>query len=75
VASLFRSTDVPQQHWTTLEKELLEKSKIDLTQKADKPFQIAGNVRSLYNNAFMDTLQIYSGKTFVVKKYDFQVQK
>jgi hypothetical protein len=75
VASLFRSTDVPQQHWTTLEKELLEKSKIDLTQKADKPFQIAGNVRSLYNNAFMDTLQIYSGETFVVKKYDFQVQK
>ena len=75
VATMFRSTNVPQHKWITLEKTLLEKSKIDLTQKADKPFQIAGNVRSLNNNAVLDNLPISSGKTFVVKKYDFQVQK
>ena len=75
VATMFRSTNVPQHKWITLEKTLLEKSKIALTQKADKPFQIAGNVRSLNNNAVLDNLPISSGKTFVVKKYDFQVQK
>lgn len=75
VATMFRSPNVPQQNWTALEKTLLEKSKIDLTQKADKPFQIAGNVRSLDKNTVVDNLPISSGKTFVVKKYDFQVQK
>jgi hypothetical protein len=75
VATLFRTTNVPQHNWTALEKELLEKSQIDLTQKAAKPFQIAGNVRSIYNDPFMNTMQIYSGKTLVLKKYDFQIQK
>ncbi len=75
VASLFSSANVPQQNWLSLEKDLLDKSKIDLTQQTDKPFQIAGNVRSIANDPFMDTLQIFSGKSFVVKKYDFQVQK
>jgi hypothetical protein len=75
VTTLFRTTSVPQQSWTALEKELLDKSRIDLSQKADKPFQIAGNVRALPSNAFLDHLQVSSGKTFVVKHYDFQVQK
>ena len=75
VDTLFRTANVPQQNWTVLEKELMEKSKIDLTQKADKPLQIAGNVRSIHSDTFKDTLPMYSGKTFVVKKYDFQVQK
>jgi hypothetical protein len=66
---------VPQNNWTSLEKELMEKSKIDLTQKTDKPFPIAGNVRSMNSNAFVETLPIFSGKTLVVKKYEFQVQK
>jgi len=75
VASLFSSTNVPQKNWLSLEKELLDKSRIDLTQPTDKPFQIAGNVRSINNDSFMENLQIVSGKSFVVKKYDFQVQK
>jgi Domain of unknown function (DUF4384) len=75
VASLFSSTNVPQKNWLSLEKELLDKSRIDLTQPTDKPFQIAGNVRSINNDSFVETLPIVSGKSFVVKKYDFQVQK
>ena len=75
VASLFSSPPVPQKNWLSLEKDLLDKSKIDLTQQTDKPFQIAGNVRSISNDPFMETLQIFSGKSLVVKKYDFQVQK
>ncbi len=75
VASLFSSTNVPQQNWLSLEKKLLDESRIDLTQPTDRPFQIAGNVRSINNDAFMQNLQIVSGKSFVVRKYDFQVQK
>jgi hypothetical protein len=76
VASLFSTPNVSQQNWLSLEKTLLDKSKIDLAQPADKPFQIAGNVRSMSNNdSFLNTLAIYSGKSLVMKKYDFQVQK
>ena len=75
VTTLFHTANVSQKNWTALEKELMEKSKIDLTQKAGKPFQIVGNVRGIYDKEFVDTLQIFSGKTYVVKKYDLQVQK
>jgi hypothetical protein len=76
VASLFSTPKVTQQNWLSLEKTLLDKSKIDLSQPTDKPFQIAGNVRSMSNNdPFLNTLVIYSGKSLVAKKYDFQVQK
>jgi len=76
VANLFSTPNVTQQNWLSLEKALLDKSKIDLSQPTDKPFQIAGNVRSMSNNdPFVNTLVIYSGKSLVAKKYDFQVQK
>ena len=76
VANLLTAPNVSQKNWLSLEKELLDKSKIDLSQPTDKPFQIAGNVRSMSNNdPFLNTLVIYSGKSLVTKKYDFQVQK
>jgi hypothetical protein len=75
VASLFSTPHVTQQNWLSLEKALLDKSKIDLSQPTDKPFQIAGNVRSMSNDPFLNKLVIYSGKSLVAKKYDFQVQK
>ena len=76
VASLFSAPNVTQKNWLSLEKALLDKSKIDLSQPTDKPFQIAGNVRSISSNdPFLNTLVIYSGKSLVAKKYDFQVQK
>jgi hypothetical protein len=83
VTQLFQTTRVTQKSWTSLEKDLMEKSKIDLTPKAEKPFLMAGVVRSIGNDPvhsapadpFVNTLPIFSGKTFIVKKYDFQVQK
>jgi hypothetical protein len=75
VVSLLSSPNVPQKNWLSLEKKLLDKSKIDLAQPTDKPFQIAGNVRSIVDDPFVKTLAIYSGKSLVVKKYDFQIQK
>src|SRR5262245_31217482 len=76
VASLFSAPNATQKNWLALEKALLDKSKIDLSQPTDKPFQIAGNVRSMSSNdPFLNILVIYSGKSLVAKKYDFQVQK
>ena len=75
VAKLFNTSNVAQKNWLSLEKELVDKSKIELSQQADKPFQIAGNVRSMNPDPFLETLPISSGKSLVVKKYDFQVQK
>ena len=75
VTTLFRTTNVPQKNWLSLEKELMEKSKIDLTQKASKPFPIVGNVRGIYDKRFVDSLPTFSGETYVVKRYDFQIQK
>jgi hypothetical protein len=76
VASLLNSPHVPQKNWLSLEKELVDKSKIDLAQPTDKPFQTAGNVRFMKSHdPFVNTLVLYSGKSLVVKKYDFQVQK
>jgi len=76
VANLFSTPNMTQQNWLSLEKALLDKSKIDFSPPTDKPFQIAGNVRSMSNNdPFVNTLVIYSGKSLVAKKYDFQVQK
>jgi hypothetical protein len=66
---------IMQQNWLSLEQELLDKSGVDWTQPSDRPFQIAAHVRSNNNDPFMETLQIVLGKSFVVKKYDFQVQK
>lgn len=76
VASLVSTPHVSQKNWLSLEKALLDKSKIDLSQPTDKPFQIAGNVRSMSSNdPLLNALVIYSGKSLVAKKYDFQVQK
>ena len=76
IARLVSAPNMAQKNWLSLEKTLLDKGKIDLSQPADKPFQIAGNVRSMSgNDPFLNTLVIYSGKSLVAKKYDFQVQK
>lgn len=75
VTKLFNTPNVAQKNWLSLEKELVDKSKIELAQQADRPFQIAGNVRSMNADPFLETLPISSGKSLVVKKYDFQVQK
>ena len=76
IASLVSAPNVSQQNWLSLEKALLDKSKIDLSQPTDKPFQIAGNVHPTgSNDPFLNTLVIYSGKSLVAKKYTFQVQK
>lgn len=75
ILTLLESPKVSLQSWLALERELTDKSKIQLGQQAEKPLQSAGNVRSLGQDPFVDTLPVSSGNAWVVKKYDFQVQK
>ena len=64
--------------WLSLEKELTEKGGIDLGEKPDKPFAIAGNVRGLPDSgtgdSFLSELQVYSGNGLLVKHYEFTVK-
>lgn len=65
--------------WVEVEKVLLERSKVDLSQKTEKPFSISGNVRGAVGSGdvdpFVSKLQIFSGKSILVKKYEFRVKK
>jgi hypothetical protein len=62
--------------WMTLEKSLIEKSKINLGEEGEKPLEIAGNVRGpLENDPFLSQLQIFSGNSLLVKRYEFNVKK
>lgn len=64
---------MPREKWAAVEKDLMERSKIQLTEQTEAPFTIAGNVRGAH--PFIKELQIFSGKTLLVKKYEFQVKK
>ena len=65
--------------WVKIEKILIEKSKIELSQKTEKPFSISGNVRGAAGpgdvDPFVGKLQIFSGKSIIVKRYEFRVKK
>ncbi len=71
---------MPYDRWVSLEKDLLRKGEIDLAQESEKPFAIAGNVRGAGNAAKGEMLsarklQIFSGKSILVRQYEFSVKK
>lgn len=78
ISSLVGS-QMPYDRWVSLEKELLKRGEIDLAQKSEKPFAIAGNVRGAGDaaggDAFVRELQIFSGKSILVRQYEFSVKK
>jgi hypothetical protein len=78
ISSLVGS-QMPYDRWVSLEKELLKRGEIDLAQKSEKPFAIAGNVRGAGDAAggdvFVKELQIFSGKSILVRQYEFSVKK
>ncbi|MBN2124403.1 MAG: hypothetical protein JW821_08945 [Deltaproteobacteria bacterium] len=75
--SALTDSKVSFEKWAALEKDLMERSRIDLDQAGDeKPFAIAGNVRGgAGSDRFLDKLPIFSGKSLLVKRYEFQVAK
>jgi len=79
VLEVLGTGNAPYSKWIEVEKVLLEKSKIDLSQKTEKPFSISGNVRSVGGTGavdpFVSKLQIFSGRSILVKRYEFRVKK
>ena len=79
VLEVLRTGNAPYPKWVEVEKVLLEKSKIDLSQKTEKPFSISGNVRGAVGvgdvDPFVSKLQIFSGRSILVKRYEFRVKK
>jgi hypothetical protein len=73
--SAMQSEDMPYEKWHALERQLLERSRIDVSQEGERPFPIIGNVRANTTDPFLVEIPIYSGREFLVKKYDFRVTK
>jgi hypothetical protein len=79
VTDVFKNGTASVDKWAAVEESLLEKSKITLGQDVEKPFAIAGNVRGISPSAnadpFINNLPIFSGKSLLIKKYEFSVKK
>jgi hypothetical protein len=78
ISALLRGP-ISHDQWATLEKNLTRKGELDLTQKTERPFAIAGNVRGPAEAAggdpFVKDLQIFSGKSLLVRQYEFSIKK
>ena len=79
VTEVLKNGTAPYKEWIGVEESLLDKSKIDLSQDVEKPFSIAGNVRGIESTSdidpFVNSLKIFSGKSLLVKRYEFRVKK
>jgi len=77
--SILSNSEVSHEKWAAIEGELIERSRIVLTQKSERPFAIAGNVRGGLGGGsvdpFVEKLRIFSGKSHLVKRYEFSVKK
>ena len=79
VMETLRNGKTTYEKWIEVEESLLERSKFDLSQEVEKPFSIAGNVRGGFVvsniDPFAKELPIFSGKSILVKRYEFRVKK
>jgi len=78
LAGMLEEGQAPHDRWAALREDLASKSRIDLSQKSEKPFAIAGNVRGAGGGGeggdpFSGKLQIFSGRDLLVKQYEFRV--
>ena len=73
--ALLPSGKLAHSAWLQIEKALLERGKIDLSSEVDKPIAMAGNTRAAESPTFVEALPMYSGKSVLVKYYDFTVAK
>ena len=78
VAALADSS-MPYEKWTALAGSLAEKGAIDLSQRSEKPFPLAGVAKGeelAGNDVERESdVQIFSGNTILVKQYEFTVKK
>ncbi|MCF8061268.1 MAG: DUF4384 domain-containing protein [Deltaproteobacteria bacterium] len=79
LSGMLEQGQAPHDKWAEVEADLASRSRIDLSQKSEKPFAIAGNVRGsggageAGGDPFSSKLQIFSGRGLLVKQYEFRV--
>lgn len=73
--ALLPSGTLAHSAWLQIEKTLLERGQIDLSTDVDKPIAMAGNTRAAEPATFVEGLPMYSGKSVLVRHYDFTVAK
>jgi hypothetical protein len=78
LSKLFKNGSTSHKEWEKIKKDLSSKSEIQLASNTEKPFAIAGNVRGagddVKGDPFSKELQVFSGKTMVLKHYEFRVK-
>ncbi len=74
VTSLLDKGSASFDKWASLEGDLMKKSSMGLGDHSEKTIAIAGNVRGLGKDSFINKLRTYSGKSFLIKRYDFKVK-
>lgn len=72
--SLFKKSKISRTAWMAYEDTLSIKLKYNFNEVVDKPFTIAGNVRSL-NSEFQGKLQLFSGEKIIMRKYEIEIKK
>lgn len=75
ISNLFSNRSVGLSQWNVLENQMIKDSRIPLGDNLSKPFGIAGSVRGSEKYGAPEGLMIYSGKSLLVKKYQFNVEK
>lgn len=75
IDNLFSSgKNVKPAKWAALEKKMNSENKINISDKSDKPFPIAGNV-SAVNEEFLKKQMILTGKNILIRKYEIEIKK
>ncbi len=70
---LLKAQELSYEKWLEVEQKLIEQSQMDLRDQVSKPLIIAGAIKS--DDPFLDELQIFSGKSLVVRKYELRVKE
>lgn len=78
VEHMLTSQEVLSEKWAPIEQQLVDQSTIDLSSRVEKPWDIAATVRGQnmeFYTWLYDELPTYSGKSLVIKHYEFRVKK
>jgi len=72
---LFASnSEIPVNQWAVLAKKLKKESILIKSDKSDKPFTIAGNVRG-DAISFSKMMKVFTGAKMILKQYEIKVKK
>ncbi|KMP10925.1 hypothetical protein UR09_04870 [Candidatus Nitromaritima sp. SCGC AAA799-A02] len=75
ITQLFSSGTVPVEKWQSLEKRLIENNQIVGSSPSTEILHFGGAVRGIDENPFINKLSISTGKSLVIKRYQFHVKK